>query len=489
MTNDPHQPLYHFRAPAGWLGDPNGLIQWKDRYHMFYQHPLLLDGETRLKACWGHAVSDNLVHWQHLPVALKPSPDGPDSGGCASGCAVDNDGTPFFVYTGVEPPVPCLAIGRDDLIHWRKHPGNPVIPAPPADLEVVGFRDHSVWRDDDMWYQVVGSGLRGRGGALPLYSSPDLVQWDYLGLLFTGEAELTGPMWECPDFFPLQERRVLIVSVCPARGLVDEMAPAGLWVAYFSGDYHNLRFHASRRGRVDLGAHFYAPQTLGGRDGRRLMWGWLQEGRSEEAQKAAGWSGAMSLPRVVTLDSEGRLLIEPVPALKALRRSHKEIPGINLPRDGRCDLDISGAHIEMTAEFSHASSGTVGLAVRRSPGGEEETLIAYNFTDDRLEVDCRRSSLDPTAERPLSGGSLRLPRRSPLKLHIFLDGSVIEVFANGRAAASRIYPTRSDSLHVQTYSRHPSKHEVFGPVTTSRLIRTQVWKLDPIWNGSEHIPD
>ena len=485
---DPHHPQYHFRPPANWMSDPNGLIQWKGRYHLFYQYPLVQNQQGRMKSCWGHAVSDDLVRWRHLPVALAPTPGGPDSDGCASGCAVDRDGEPALMYTGVFPPVACLATGSDDLVHWHKHPQNPVIPGPPAGLDVVGFRDHSVWHEGDAWCQVIGCGLRGQGGALPLFRSPDLIRWEYLGLLYAGDAEQTGPMWECPDFFPLGDRRVLVVSACPARGLLKGTEPEGLWVAYFVGDYRNRQFEPSQQGRVDLGAHFYAPQTLCEASGRRLMWGWLREGRSVEAQQAAGWSGVMSLPRVLSLDPEGRLLAEPAPELRALRRAHRAYAGVELPPDGRHDLDVHGAQLEIVAEFAPASSGTAGLLVRRSPGGEEETLIAYNYADDRLELDCRRASLDLTTDRPLTGGSLRLPRHSPLRLHVYLDGSVIEVFANGRAAASRVYPTRPDSLGVQAFSRRPSRHETSGSVAAPCLTRLDVWALDSIWDGSERIP-
>ena len=130
--NDPHRPWYHFRPPDGSMSDPNGLKQWKGLYHLFYQYPRTRSPEGRLKACWGHAVSEDLVHWRHLPVALEPTSGGPDSDGCASGCALDRDGERVFVYTGVRPPAVCLATGSHDLVRWHKHRQNPVIPGPPA---------------------------------------------------------------------------------------------------------------------------------------------------------------------------------------------------------------------------------------------------------------------------------------------------------------------------------------------------------------------
>ena len=240
-----HRPRYHFLPPSGWMNDPNGLIQWEGRYHLFYQYsPEFGDVPDSHRAAtlkhWGHAVSDDLVHWEHWPVALTPTPGGPDKDGCYSGCAVDNNGVPTLVYTGVFPQCACIATSTDGLVTWTKHPANPVVAAPPDGLAVPGFRDHSVWRndepglhdpmeiggadlassEDDGWHQVIGSGVRGVGGTALHYTSPDLIRWRYRGQLFTGDAELTGAMWECPDFFPLDEQHVLMVSAHPGATAV-----------------------------------------------------------------------------------------------------------------------------------------------------------------------------------------------------------------------------------------------------------------------------
>ena len=151
----------------------------------------------------GHAVSDDLVHWRDLPIALAPSPGTVDEYGVFSGCAVDADGVPTVLYTGVRNPPgqprterPCLATSRDDdLVTWDKHPGNPVIASPPPGLDVVGFRDHGVWREDGTWYQVIGSGIRDVGGTVLLYRSRDLVHWEYVHQVATGDRADTGDIW------------------------------------------------------------------------------------------------------------------------------------------------------------------------------------------------------------------------------------------------------------------------------------------------------
>jgi len=470
--SDPHRPSYHFLPPADFACDAMGLIQWKGRYHLFYQYQ---PGSVVLSAgVWAHAVSDDLVHWEHLPVALVPTPGGPDSDGCCGGMTVDNDGVPTIVYTGSVPGWPytsrtCISTGSDDLVTWTKHPANPVIRDLPEGLDITGFRDPWVWREGDTWYQLVGSGIHGVGGTLPLYKSPDLIHWEYLGLLLTGNSEQTDAMWECPEFFPLDGRHVLLVSGNPVAK-----------VFYFVGSYADQTYDSKLRGRVDLGAHFYAAHTMLDDQGRRLLWGWLREGRKREAQRAAGWSGAISLPRVVSLDADGWLRSEPVPELKALRGRHFTLADVPLT-DGEPHTPdgVAGDRLEIVAEFNAARSGHVGLAVRCSPDGEEQTRISYSFTKDRFYFDCQRSSLDSTTERLATGGPLRLSRGSPLRLHIFLDGSTIEVFANGRAAASRIYPTRSDSVGIQ----------LIGARGDSRLTSLDIWEMRPIWDGTESIPD
>src|SRR5512143_2626508 len=132
---DRHRPRFHFLPERNWMNDPNGLIQWKGQYHLFYQYNP--NGPFHGTIHWGHAVSGDLVHWAHLPVALAPTPDGPDKDGCWSGCAVDNGGVPTLIYTGVHPQTQCLAWSDDDLLTWKKHAGNPVLPAPPPQLALA----------------------------------------------------------------------------------------------------------------------------------------------------------------------------------------------------------------------------------------------------------------------------------------------------------------------------------------------------------------
>jgi beta-fructofuranosidase len=189
------------------MNDPNGPIWWKGKYHLFYQlnpHSAVW-GDMH----WGHAVSPDMLHWRHEPVALAPTPGGPDSEGCFSGSAVVDNGVPTFIYTGVQNAPPekvtlrdgndklretqMLAVAEDDgLLHWKKLE-TPVIATPPEGMKVTGFRDPCVWKEADGWYLGVGSGERGKGGCVLLYRSADLRRWEYLHL--RGEAAGRAGSW------------------------------------------------------------------------------------------------------------------------------------------------------------------------------------------------------------------------------------------------------------------------------------------------------
>ena len=319
LAADPERPRYHFLAPANWMNDPNGPIYWKGDYHMFYQYNP--NGAYWGDMHWGHATSRDMIHWKHLPVALAPTPGGPDKDGCFSGSAIDHAGVPTLFYTGVWPEVQCVATS-EDMMQWTKYSRNPVVAGPPAGLDVVGFRDPALWKEGDEWLLAIGSGFKGVGGVVLLYESKNLTDWTYLHPLATGALDpsvksndpvATGEMWECPDFFPLGERFAMLVS---SRG----------HVRYFTGRYDERKFHSELEGVADFGA-YYAAKSMVDAKGRRILWGWIQERRTVDAQKAAGWSGAISLPRILSARGDGALGIEPVPEIEMLRGRATEFRG------------------------------------------------------------------------------------------------------------------------------------------------------------------
>jgi len=301
-----------------------------------------------------------------------------------------------------------------------------------------------------------------------LYRSRDLIDWDYLHLLCRGRRDQltsgrdpvsTGEMWECPDFFPLGDQHVLIVSTEGA-------------VFYSAGSYANYYFHPQRQGQVDLGDCYYAARSMADKDGRRILWGWIREGRNEAAQRAAGWAGVMSLPRVLTLGPDSTLGIAPAREIESLRGKHQQFRNLAIvPGPVTAVKGVRGDSLEIQAELDPGVAAAVGLAIRITPDGEEQTLITYNRTTGHLVVDRGRSSLSHDVDRESQGGPFTLAEHEPLKLRVFLDASVIEIFANDRVClTSRIYPSRPDSLAF----------DAFAQGGEARLKSLDVWEMRPI---------
>ena len=197
------------------------------------------------------------------------------------------------------------------LLTWEKYSGNPILSEIPAIAnQPYDLRDPMIWREGDAWYMLLASRIKGVGGSVFLYRSSDLMQWEFLHPLLTGSIDIDGAVWECPSFFRLGDKWVLIVA---GKG-----GNIPFTVFYFIGDYANQQFRPESSGILDH-AYFYAPFTMEDARGRRLLWGWLREGRSEEAHVAAGWAGCHSIPRELSL-RDGRLHMAPLPELNQTAR-------------------------------------------------------------------------------------------------------------------------------------------------------------------------
>jgi beta-fructofuranosidase len=492
LAMDRHRPRFHLMPPSAWLNDPNGPLYWEGRYHLFYQYsPTISNFGTKY---WGHAASSDLVHWKNLGIALAPTPGGPDKNGCWSGSAVVANGVPTIVYTGgtwsaesegaerergIIPERQMVAVAADPtdpyLRKWIKVPENPVLAAPPAGIKAVGWRDPSLWKEGDTWYMVIGSGEVGKGGMALLYSSRDLRKFTYLHPLAVakpdpGAQDPTRPwasMWECPDFFFLQGKPILLV----ARGN-----------GYLTGTYSDHRFQQESGGQIDYGSAAYAQKTMEDEKGRRIWWAWIHEKRSPQAQVAAGWAGVMSLPRLLTLQSDGSLGVEPVSELKVLRRRHKTISNQKIDPNGPSLLKQFASNCaEIEAEIELGDSRQAGLRVRSTADGSEQTLIGYDRDSQKVFCDTTSSSTDPEtlnlppplSGRGIQGGALNIGKMGLLRLRIYIDASVIETFADGKVSLSdRVYPTSAASLGIG----------LFAKGGTARLRNLTLWDLAPISN-------
>jgi beta-fructofuranosidase len=459
VKNSPYRLGYHMMPPRGWMNDPNGLIYFKGEYHIFYQH---YPYEAKWGPMhWGHAKSKDLVHWKHLPIALAPSEEY-DSGGCFSGSAVDDNGTLTLIYTGhvdnKDPKeVQCIATSENG-IDFIKYEGNPVI-AYPSSEGSQDFRDPKVWRRDDDWYMVLGTGKDGIGKVL-LYRSRNLREWDYVGVLLESDGSL-GYMWECPDLFPLGEHHVLVLS--PMKNGWDNRYFVGE-MNYETGTFTPLSTHP-----LDCGFHFYAPQTFEDGKGRRILIGWMDMWETKMPSQAHGWAGAMTLPRELTISKDGTLLMKPVIELEMLRTQHLSFTDETISENSSNLLaNVKGTRLEIRTRLEVNKDTVVGFKVRASEENGEETVVLFDGTTETLSVDLTKSGDGLTGvcqgPAPLKHGMLTL--------HMFLDHSSLEIFVNDGESVftNRIYPNPT-SQDVQ----------LFVQAGTAVVKQLDVWKLKSIW--------
>ena len=470
LAADHLRPQFHLLPAAYWMNDPNGPIYFRGQYHMFHQYNpnAAVWGDMH----WAHATSPDLVHWRHEPIALAPTPGGYDRNGVFSGSAVLDRGIPTVIYTGILPPtdeaeatlrdgahvwreVQCLAVAHDaDLRTWQKF-DQPIIPFPPEGLEVTGFRDPCLWREGEAWMLILGSGLRGKGPAILLYRSTDLHQWTYLHTLIerpgSGKKAAnpvdTGDMWECPDFFPLGGKHVLLVST---MGKVH-------WKA---GKYNGQRFAPETEGVVDGGA-YYAAKSMIDHHGNRILWGWIPETRPEAQHRAAGWAGVMALPRVLSLNKKNELEMDVHPAVEVLRRTHVHLDkgmGEHSRKQALAAMQIKNLAAELSAEV-FVRDGEAGTLTLRTDQGDAVVTVRCTLQGGRgeLQVNGLAAPLAVAEERPI-------------RLRLFLDGSVLEVFSNRTTVMTvRIYNLPSGPLYVNFED-------------ASALLSMDLWQIQPISN-------
>jgi beta-fructofuranosidase len=468
-----HRPLVHLCPEHGWTNDPTGPVRWRGRTHLFHQYNPA--GPYWDLPHWGHFVTDDLVTWERRPIALTPSQQGPDAAGCFSGCVVVDGEEAVMAYTGVVGPhVPgqqqatCLARSADPMLdHWVKDDANPVTTAPAgADL---GFRDPFMWREDGRWWQAVGAGSRVSGGSVRLYSSTDLREWtEEEPLLVKADLERldatvwTGSTWECPVLVRGRDRDVLLLSIHHADRSYYPLAVIGT--------LETQRFHPIRMQRLDLGPDVYAPCVLQQSDGTAISWAWSWEARSAERQRAAGWAGVLTSPRILAVEGD-QLHVRPLPKLAALRRAALPVDP-HPTAEGWTAPDVTGEVLDLEVGLG-PEADAIDLHLRQSPDRSETTVISIDRANRQLRFDRTRSSLAPEVDAGIHVGQLAADQ--PVEhVRVLLDRSIIEVFVDDRTAfTARIYPSRPDSDRI----------EVVGTPRAVEAVTVRAWTLGSIWRS------
>jgi len=434
-------PEFHFAAEIGWINDPNGFCRFGGRYHLFYQfYPY---GSKDGPKHWGHAASQDLIKWEHLPVALAPDSEF-DKDGCWSGTALALGDILYLIYTGVHDgkQEQCIAMSTDG-VNFEKYAQNPVIGeknlAPGVDVR--DFRDPKIIKKGEDFYCIIGANSK----AVVYRAKNDIFDWEYRGELLDKKL---GVMWECPDYFEQDGETVFIASVC---GENRENTDRGKFVffanpTYFileTGELGNLPVKYRYFDELETGFDFYAPQTVPGGDGGNIITAWMytfgKRVLTDSDNLNHGWSHCLTLPREISV-KEGRLYQNPVKSIEKYRANEFVL-------SGDMDLDsvkICGRCMEVSilADISGAKKFTVVLPAGTLEFDRENRSMAFNRTN--FGHDMRSSEQRENGEPEIR--KIRYDFADALKLRIFVDVSALEIFVNGgeKVISSRFYPENKD---------------------------------------------
>ncbi|MHB1307363.1 MAG: glycoside hydrolase family 32 protein [Limisphaerales bacterium] len=426
--------------------DPNGAIFWKGRYHLFY----IFQDERGHN--WGHVSSTDLFHWRHHPTGLV-------SGMFSGNCFINREGRPTMCYHQVDQGNAMAVAVDDDLNEWKKLESNPITPrTTPGDPHHGKYRswDPYGWLEGDTYYAIFGGEHPAIAKASSLAGG-----WKYVGDLMANRVAGVALHEDvsCADFFPFGDQYLLL---CISHRL---------GCRYYLGDWRGEQFHPTFHAQMSwVDNSFFAPESLLDDRGRRIMWAWIFDGPGFKTRANYGWSGTMSLPRVLSPGPDGTLRMNPPEEIERLRYHPRRLTDLEVePAVERRLEGISGRSLELKLTMTAPQARQFGVTVCRSPGGEEQTLIYYDAVDRKLKVDTSRSSLK-SGPRSTEAGPFELNPDESLELRVFVDKSVIEVFANGRQAVMRrVYPSRPDSLGVSLFSHG-------GP---ARVATLEAWDLMP----------
>lgn len=423
VKNERYRQKYHIMPPQGWMNDPNGLCFFKGYYHVFFQyHPASAEWGPMH---WGHVRSLDLVHWENCPIALTPG-DSEDKDGCFSGSAVVKDDKLYLIYTGHNYLTGTkkqevwenqnIAISEDGL-RFQKYVKNPVITTPPSDNS-TDFRDPKVWFEDGLWYMVLGSQSKKREGRALLYYSKDLLDWNYLKVL--AKADLTaneGYMWECPDYFELNGKKILLLSpqgIAEEEGRFKNLHQTGYFILSDDGN----QVIKSDFYELDSGHDFYATQTCLTEDGRRILFAWMDMWKADMQEQADGWAGTLTVPRELRMQGN-RLCTYPVAELKALR---SELLFTQDKFIKKTSFSSSSHALEINAVLDWGKADT---SIYFELNDEEHSQIfIVEFCPTTQKVVLKRKDADGKRQASFS-------LKQQLELKIYIDSSSAEIFING----------------------------------------------------------
>lgn len=487
LYTEMYRPQYHFSPPEKWMNDPNGMVFYEGEYHLFYQY--YPDSTIWGPMHWGHAISTDLVHWQHLPIALYPDSLGYIFSGSA---VVDINNTSGFgnpenppivaIFTHHNPKLETLgqnnfqsqslAYSLDKGRTWKKYEGNPVLPNP----DLNDFRDPKVsWHSESgKWIMTLAAGDHVR-----FYSSIDLKEWAFESE-FGKNTGAHGGVWECPDLFELpvenmegQKKWALLVSINPG-------APnGGSGTQYFVGSFdgHSFTNDNMKTNWIDYGTDNYAGVTWSNVENRRIFLGWMSNWTYANKVPTNPWRSAMTVPRELTLVyQEGEQLIrsKPIAELNQIMTPLINKKRANLDKEGITinfsKNELSVCVIEMNTLLENGEE----LVIEISNKLNQKVVLGYNSGLAQLYIDRTQAGRDDFHKAFTSKIHVAEIKKveGKINLKLMLDKSSIEMFF-------------ADGLYVMTDLVFPEQEyntlKIYLKSGEATLENLSISSVKPIW--------
>ncbi len=483
-----HRPSFHFSPDSMWMNDPNGMVFHNNEYHLFYQY--YPDSTVWGPMHWGHAISKDLIHWQHMPIALYPDSLGYIFSGSA---VIDKNNTSglgsaenpamvaIFTYHSAEGEKAGktdyqnqgIAYSTDNGRTWKKYNDNPVL----KNRGIKDFRDPKVfWHEDSkQWVMILAV-----SDHVELYRSNNLKKWVKLSE-FGKTYGAHGGVWECPDLFPLsingREKWVMLVSINPGG------IHGGSATQYFTGHFNGTNFTPDNPANLilwlDYGKDNYAGVTwsnIDASDGRTIFLGWMSNWQYGSKAPTSPWRSAMTIPRELNLKetTEGlRLTSQPVGEISVIRVHSTEIAAqqitgqTNITRPGLPDISSS----ELNFEFdSTGNTGDFGIELSNTKG--QKLMIGFESAEKRFYID-RTQSGDMSFSKDFPGKHTA-PRKSTnkmIKFHMLIDAASVELFADdGAVVMTDIFFPDERYSRLSLYSKGGTVRLRSGKITTLNSI-------------------
>ena len=499
VYKEQHRPQFHFSPKEKWMNDPNGMVYYEGEYHLFYQY--YPDSNVWGPMHWAHAVSPDLVHWEHLPIALEPDSLGYIFSGSA---VVDWNNTSGFGKDGNPPMIAiytyhlmageraktndfqyqAIAYSNDKGRTWTKYEGNPVIP---NTEKIKDFRDPKVFwhKETEKWVMIFARGDRVR-----IYNSDDLKSWTLTSEFGEGFSIAAFP-WECPDLFELkiegteETKWVMLLSIGNAG---KEAGPnGGSATQYFVGDFDGKTFSSTNPKEttlwVDYGRDNYAGVTWSDvpeEDGRRLFLGWMSNWDYAQVVPTTIWRSAMTIPRELSLKNTEnglRLVSTPVKELEGLRRKKVEVDRANYGflSNSKLVMNQGTGIAEVFAEFEIPEGSQANFGIELKNANQETYRVGYDAATNHYFSNRTNTGKIDFSEKfaPRVHLAPRKTTGNRIKLHCYFDVSSAETFTDeGMTAMTDIFFPTEDFIQVNVFSDGEGGVELKG---------FEFYNLESIW--------